>query len=200
MKELIESTKDFKIIPNNFKSAGAFELLSVTDELIKAKLILADSSEIKDYKAGSIVEVFGVNNAGLVYFETKLISVNGDVAELAATEDYSIIQRREYSRVGLKQGTISFKDINNNIILNVTDISAGGAKIITNQPLDLNRQYEIEINLSNNMKINCNLKPIRVDKNDNDSYTISGKFTDLENADRIILIQYAFRIKMEEQK
>ena len=74
MKELINSIKDFKIIPNNFKSAGAFELIDVDDKAIKVKLKLLEESELGDYNEGSSVEVFGVNDVGLVYFETKIIS------------------------------------------------------------------------------------------------------------------------------
>ena len=52
------------------------------------------------------------------------------------------------------------------------------------------------------MKIECALSPIRIVETEYDNkkaYMISGKFVDLENADRIVLVQYAFKIKMEEQ-
>ena len=52
------------------------------------------------------------------------------------------------------------------------------------------------------MKIECALSPIRISETifeDKKAYLISGKFVDLENADRIVLVQYAFKIKMEEQ-
>ena len=199
MKDLILSTKDFKIIPNNFENAGTFLLLDATDEIIRAQLNLIDDAELSDYKDGSSVEVFGVNNAGLVYFETKILSRNGNIIELAATDDYSIIQRREYSRVDLKQGTIIFKDIDSDLVVDISDISAGGAKIVAKQPLELNKHYDIEICLSNNMRIDCAFKPIRVNEDNCGTYTISGKFIDLENVDRIVLVQYAFKIKMENQ-
>lgn len=199
MKELIESTKEFKIIPNNFKSASTFSLLSVDDNVIRAKLTLLDDTDLKDYSKNSGVEIFGVNNSGLVYFETKILSRENDIIELATTSDYSIIQRREYSRVDLKQGTIVFQDAGDDLTANILDISAGGAKIITNKPLEINKYYEVEICLPNNMRINCAFSPIRINENDN-TYTISGKFTDLENVDRIVLIQYAFRIKLEEEQ
>lgn len=199
MKELIKSVKDFKIIPNNFKSAGAFELIEANEETIKAKLLLIEESELADYSEGSSVEVFGVNDVGLVYFETKILSRDNDIIELATTQDFSIIQRREYSRVELKQGRIVFKDMPEAIVESVEDISAGGMKIVSKQPLDLDKLYDIEISLSNNMVINCAVKPIRIKDNGNSTFTISGKFVDLENVDRIVLVQYAFKIKMEEQ-
>ena len=202
MKELINSAKDFKIIPNNFKSSGAFNILETTENEIVAELILLDDKELSDYSINSNVEVFGVNNLGLIYFETKIIDRVNKKITLALTPDYSIIQRREYSRVGLNQGNITFKDIAPDVVLNIDDISAGGVKFISSEPLELDKYYDIEIKLSNNMKIECALSPIRViptKHEEKNAYTISGKFVDLENADRIVLVQYAFKIKMEEQ-
>ena len=202
MKELLKSTNDFKIIPNNFKSSGTFKVINIDDNEIKAELILDNAEELKDYNSDENVEVFGVNKVGLVYFETKITSKEGNIITLAATNDYSIIQRREYSRVGLTQGKVIFKDIAPDIVLNVEDISAGGIKIICSQPLEIDKQYSIEILLSNNMKIECSLQPVRISETQNEdkkTYIISGKFVDLENVDRIVLVQYAFKIKMEEQ-
>jgi len=202
MKKLIESTKDFKIIPNNFKSAGAFNLVEVNDNEIVANLSLVDESELEDYKEGENVEIFAVNNVGLIYFETKILKRDNLKIHLALSEDFSIIQRREYSRVGLKQGNIIFNDISDNVVLETQDISAGGLRLITNIPLELDKEYSIEISLSGNMKIDCMLKPIRVEEttyNQKKAYIVSGKFSELENMDRIVLVQYAFKIKMEEQ-
>lgn len=199
MNEIIKSTKDFKIIPNNFKSSAAFNVIESNNEKITAELQLIDDSELSDYTIGSTAEIFGVNNIGLVYFEAKILSRNGKIIELALNQDYSIIQRREYSRVGLEQGNVTFKDLAPDFIQQVEDISAGGLKILTMQPLDLDQNYDIEIKLSNNMTINCQLKPIRINNNENGTYTISGKFINLENIDRIVLVQYAFKIKMEKQ-
>jgi len=202
MKNLLQTTKDFKIIPDNFKSSGAFNLLSADDNEIKAELILLDEKEADDYKTGDNVEIFGVNNVGLVYFETKILSKEDKVLTLAATNDYSLIQRREYSRVGLNQGKVIFKDMAPDFISHVEDISAGGIKFICTAPLELDRDYSISIELSNNMNIECALQPIRITETtyeNKKAYTVSGKFIDLENVDRIVLVQYAFKIKMEEQ-
>lgn len=202
MKNIIHTIKDFKIIPANFKSSGAFELLSADEENINAKLVLADERELSDYVVGSGVEVFGVNDVGLVYFETKITDRVDEKITLATTSDFSIIQRREYSRVGLNQGNITFKDIAPEVLQSVQDISAGGIKLTSGQPLEIDKEYAIEITLSNNMKIECCLMPIRIKETETDgkkSYVISGKFTNLENIDRIVLVQYAFKIKMEEQ-
>lgn len=202
MKELLQNSKDFKIIPANFKSSGEFNIISIENDEIKAALNLLDENELADYTVNSNVEVFGVNPLGLIYFESTILEKNGFNITLSISQDFSIIQRREYSRVNLNQGKVTFKDIPNDIILEIEDISAGGLKLITSQALEIDKYYDIEIMLSNNMKIECSLAPIRIkeiESNNKKTYLTSGKFVNLENADRIVLVQYAFKIKMEEQ-
>lgn len=198
MKNILESAKDFKIIPNNFKSAGEFEVISVSDNDFKAKLSLLNDSEYADYKEGGSVEVFGVNDVGLLYFETSIIKNENKVLTLATTQDYSIIQRREYSRVKLNQGQLIFKDMPQGFVERIKDISAGGIRFICKEPVVIDKSYEVEIILSNNMTIECDIQPIRI-KEYEGGYMVSAKFTNLENVDRVVLVQYAFKIKMEEQ-
>ena len=162
MKDLLQNAKDFKIIPGNFKSSGELDIISINDEEINAKLKLLDESELNDYSVGSKVEVFGVNPLGLIYFESEILKKEDYCVSLATSNDYSIIQRREYSRVGLNQGEVIFKDSIPDLILKIEDISAGGIKLITSQALEVDKYYDIEIKLSNNMKIECALAPIRI--------------------------------------
>jgi len=202
MKDVILGSKDFKIIPNNFKSAGSFNIINVDDEKIEAELLLISEDEKEDYTEGSSVEVFGVNSAGLVYFETKILKIDGFHITLKMMQDYSIIQRREYSRVDFEHGKVVFKDKASDFIKEILDISAGGIKILTTEALELDKHYAIEIFLANNMRIECSMQPIRIQETKTETgnkYIISGKFVDLENVDRIVLVQYAFKIKMEQQ-
>lgn len=202
MNELLKNTKEFKIIPNNFKSSASFDMLNVSEDNFEVKLNLIDESELSDYTVGSSVEIFGVNSLGLIYFETKILEVKDSMLKLEITPDYSVIQRREYSRVGLNQGGLLFKDMSHETVYRVEDISAGGIKLITTEVLKLDKYYDVEIKLSNNMRIECALSPIRIKEviiDDKKLYSISGKFVNLENTDRIVLVQYAFKTKMEEQ-
>ena len=202
MKELLKNAKDFKIVPNNFKSCASFEIIKINDYDFEAKLSSIGEDELSDYNIGSNVEIFSVNNLGLIYFETKIIDREGYNIKLAIVQDFSIIQRREYSRVGLSQGKIIFNDLSNDFLISIEDISAGGIKFISSSTLDFDKKYSIVIELSANMKIECKLQPTRIQEvnfENKKAYSISGRFIDLENADRIILVQYAFKIKMEQQ-
>ena len=55
-----------------------------------------------------------------------------------------------------KGGTVSsndgFEDFPNDFIMEICDISAGGIKFISKQPLEIDKHYQISVVLSNNMK------------------------------------------------
>ncbi len=199
MEQLLKDAKDFKIIPDDFKNSGELLIEKVENNKIHCRLILPEDGDYSDYEADDNVEVFGVNNSGLIYFETKILSRENENLVIEATDEYSLIQRREYSRVELKNGNIIIKDMPENIITDVINISAGGIKLKTNTELQEGHYYDIEIRLSGNMKIECTLQPIRTEKLDDNNYIISGKFINLENIDRIVLVQYVFKMKMEDR-
>ena len=92
-------------------------------------------------------------------------------------------------------GTLSFVDMND-VVIQTEDISAGGLKFISNVPLEEHLEYNINIDLSNNLTIKCTIQPIRIQQIDykgEKAYSISGKFKNIESIDRIALVQYSFR-------
>ena len=63
MEKIIQKAKNFKIIPDNFISSGAFDLISVNQDFIEAKLILADE---KDFDEMDDFDYFGwINEVGM---------------------------------------------------------------------------------------------------------------------------------------
>ena len=82
MYNIIQKAKNFKIIPNNFRSSGAFEVVNLDEDKMDVKLILSEDNDKKDYISGENVEVFGVYEVGLIYFETKIIDRKDDNKQL----------------------------------------------------------------------------------------------------------------------
>lgn len=200
MKKVLEQAKDFKIIPENFKSSGELKILEIDENVIKAEVLIGTKQNMEDYRENTNVEVFGVNDSGLLYFEAKIKEKNGNIITLKTqNKDYSIIQRRECSRVDMKEGKIKFSDLAENVVLKVKDISAGGLRFISRYEFNMEKRYNIELMLPNNMNIKCKFQPTRITKLEDNRCMISGKFVELENLDRVVLVQYAFKIQMEQQ-
>jgi c-di-GMP-binding flagellar brake protein YcgR len=79
------------------------------------------------------------------------------------------------------------------------DLSAGGMKIQTAENLDIEKNYKVVLKLSNEQEIKCKYQLIRVERGDNNKYTISGRFTQLSNIDKMVLVQYCMQKEMENQ-
>lgn len=198
MQSIIKNGKDFRIIPEKFESSTICDIIDSNADTITFKLPIATDNELLDYNKDENVEIFGSNNEGLVYFVTQIINRDERNITVKIPESYKNIQRREYSRVDF-HGELSFIDYRD-AVLKTEDISAGGLKFISNIPLEEHLEYNININLSNNLTIKCTIQPIRIQQTDYEgkkAFSISGKFKNIESIDRIALVQYSFRAMTE---
>lgn len=198
MQNVIKNGKDFRIIPEKFESSTICNIVDSTEETIGFNLPIASEIELCDYIKGDEVEIFGSNNDGLIYFTTKITDKDGANIKVQMPSSYKNIQRREYSRVDF-HGDLSFVDYDN-VVLKTEDISAGGLKFISNMPFEEHLEYNISIDLSNNLTIKCTIQPIRIQQINYEgktAYSISGKFKTIESIDRIALVQYSFRSMTE---
>ncbi len=200
MKDLIEKIKDFKIVPDKFRSSTTFNIKNFFDDYFEIELLKLTDSELEDYVAGASVEVFGSGKDGLIYFVTDITDKNGNILKVKYPEDFKDIQRREYSRVSFS-GSIKFVGMPE-VQTKSVDISAGGLKFLSSKELEEGRGYDVVLNLNNKLEIKCAVEPIRVrksDEYDEKMYLVSGKFLNIESVDRIALIQYTFRILLESE-
>ena len=61
----------------------------------------------------------------------------------------------------------------------------------------MKKEYKVTISLSDEQRVDCKYQLIRVEKGDSGLYTISGRFTQLSNIDKMTLIQYCMKKDME---
>ena len=70
-------------------------------------------------------------------------------------------------------------------------------KLRTEENIDIEKVYNVVINLSDEQQIKCQYQLIRVEKGDNGLYTISGRFVNLSNIDKMVLVQFCMKKDME---
>ena len=107
-------------------------------------------------------------------------------------------QRKKYSRE-TKDDKLTVKG-KEKIKIKTEDISAGGLKFTADTPFMVGDEYEIKVELSNNLIVNCTMQPIRVEETDGENhlpYAISAKFKKIRSIDRIALMQYSLRLITE---
>ena len=62
---------------------------------------------------------------------------------------------------------------------------------------DIEKEYKVSIKLSEEHVVSCKYQLIRVEKGENGLYTISGRFTNQSNIDKMTLIQFCMKKDME---
>lgn len=196
----LTQVKNLKIVPENYISGTVFTIDKVGDGTLDINLPKIKSNELVDYKQGADVEIFGLASKGLIYFISKIIQKNENKLVIEYPDVIKEIQRRKYSRVPFS-GNLTIKK-NKNVKVLPIDISAGGLKFASDTPFMVGKEYEINIELINNLVIECQMQPIRVGESEelkDYSYVISAKFKKIRSIDRIALMQYSLRLISESE-
>ena len=70
-------------------------------------------------------------------------------------------------------------------------------KLQTTENINIENEYSVTIKLSNEQEVKCKYQLIRVEKDDNGKYTISGRFVNQSNIDKMTLVQFCMKKDME---
>lgn len=195
MRNYIQKQKEFKIIPKDIKGATRCSVVDVCDGSFEIELKTDEK-----YNINETVELFSITPQGLLYFETLISEVNQNKVKLLFPIAHKFLQRREYSRVDFSKNIfLKEKDSDKNIKSSILDISAGGMKISSFEELSLSKDYNVKVEIDRSIQIDCLFQPIRIEADNINGYTVSGRFKLLKNIDRISLVQFCFKKQMENQ-
>lgn len=195
MKKYIVKDKEFKIIPKDIKGATICCITNAQEDSFEVQLKTDES-----YNKNESVELFSITPQGLLYFETHVSDVVGNNIKILYPLSHKFLQRREYTRVDFSKNVLlKEKNTDANIKVTILDISAGGMKISSHEELSLSKDYEINVEVDRSIKIDCLFQPIRIEADNINGYTVSGRFKILKNIDRISLVQFCFKKQMENQ-
>ena len=189
MRNQLVKDKEFYIISRSIDNASKCIITEVNEDCFKVKLL--DKGK---YETDESVELFTMTEKGQLYFETIVKNIEDNIISIWFPIDFKYLQRREYSRINITE-EVKLTRGNKKISAEIADISAGGMKIATKEPLELLYNYNIKLNIENNI-IECKFQPIRTEVLQG-IYISSGSFSEINNYDRIILVQYCFRKLIE---
>ena len=190
----IEDIKGLKIVPENYESGTYCAAEKKEDGFAKIVLNSVSNEELQDYRQGEKAELFGLHKNGIAYFETEILEKNDNVLMIKLPDVIQEIQRRKYSRIPF-EGKLFISGYPSTKVSPV-DISAGGLRFISDNAFVVGKEYEIRVEMLNNLVINCTMQPIRTEENEDDDnlmYSVSCKFKKIRSIDRIALMQYSLR-------
>ena len=194
MRELIKKEQIVTIVPQDFKNSNKGKVLDVSQEGFSMELKYKPEGLVQNH----ICEFYSMTDNGYLYFESYIQGLENNIIKIANPVKHRFLQRRKYTRIKFVENIDLVYDKRSYKALTL-DLSAGGMKIQTHENLDLEKEYKVNIKLSNEQEIKCKYQIIRIERNDNGLYIISGRFIQLSNIDKMVLVQYCMQKEMENQ-
>ena len=189
MIEYLLDNSLFYVIPDDIDHAEVCSIDDVSDNMLKLKA--PDKIEMKPNEKA---EVFVNSSEGIIYFISVINDVNSNNLIIDLPLDYEILQRRENKRVVINEEiTIKCESFEKKVLLE--DISVGGMKILTDEQISLNREYDACLNFDN-INLTCKYVPQRISSQklpDKEMYKISGVIELQSPKDKIELVQYCYK-------
>lgn len=192
MRELVEAGQLVKIIPHNFKNANK----GIIKEVSADGFILELEYEPEGILQNNYCEFYTQSKNGMLYFDSYPKEINGKTLKIANPAKHKFLQRRQYTRVKYNHDlNLCTGDKCHSIY--TFDVSAGGMKFKTSENINIESEYTIKLPLSAEQEVECRFSPIRIEKNNDKTYTLSGKFDFNDSRDKMTLIQFCAKRSME---
>lgn len=181
-------------------------ILNSLDDLISGTIYSQDkncfnvcfASPVENLKPNKVYKCSVNTNKSLLKFKTKAVKISDDKYSFLIPSNYTEIQRREHTRVN---SALPVKIINNGFEVNAetVNISGGGMKLKTQKAFNKGDVVNIIINFSTTKSIKLKYEILRVEKSGdrNLNYIASGVFQNINNIDRISIVQFCFKQQLE---
>ena len=192
MRELVKENQLVTIVPQDFKLTNTGKVLDVSMDGFRMELKYKPDGLIVNH----ICDFYSFTDNGYLYFESYIKKLENNVITIASPVKHRFLQRRKFTRIKFledlqleHEGTVHK--------VHTLDLSAGGMKLKTTENINIEYEYNVTIKLNDEIEVNCKYQLIRVEKLDDGTYTISGRFTNLSNVDKMSLVHFCMKKSME---
>lgn len=192
MEDLISKEQVISVVPQDFRNSVKGRVVNVDAKSFDLEVGGAPEGILTNH----LIEFYSQTANGVLYFTSDVIDVQGKNLRVLNPIKHRFLQRRQFSRITMNQG-FKLMDAGSEIDAALTDISAGGMKFVVPESLNLDSEYGFEIELGEENILKGDFQPIRVEKREDGAYTVSGRFPKLNNIDKMSLIQFCIRKKIE---
>lgn len=192
MRQLIEKDRKITLVPADMTCANKGTIIDVDSRYFTIEL----EYEPKGIMRRNYCEFYTQTNHGTLYFDSFPETIEGNKIKVANPAKHRFLQRRQYTRIKfMHKLDLNFDGGKHSI--ETLDISAGGMKFRTEENVNIEGLYKITLPLSEKQSIECIFTPIRIEKNENGGYTLSGRFEYNDNKDKMILTQFCTKRSIE---
>ncbi len=192
MRELLEKDRRITVVPHDFRNANKGTITEVSPEGFTVELDYDSVGMLKH----NYCEFYTQTKYGTLFFTSYPKEIQDRVIRVASPAKHKFLQRRQYRRIKyMHELDLTTADTAHKIT--TLDISAGGMKFKTRENINIEGEYTIVLPLSEIQSVECRFSPIRIEKNNDGSYTLSGRFIFNSNIDKMTLIQYCTKRSIE---
>ena len=192
MRELIEKNKEVTIVPSDFKCANKGVIVDVEPRYFTVEL----EYEPKGMLRHNYCEFYTQTTHGTLYFDSYPETIDGNKVKFANPAKHRFLQRRQYTRIKYVYDLVlSYEEGDHKI--KTLDISAGGMKFTTEENIDIEGIYSVELPLTSNKTLSCKFSPIRIEKNEEGGFTVSGRYEFENSIDKMTLTQFCTKRSIE---
>ncbi len=192
MNELLEKNQVISIIPQDFKNSNKGKVVDIQKELFLLEVLHVPDGILTK----QLIEFYAQTKNGMLYFVSDVQEINGNILNVSMPRKHRFLQRRAFTRIKFFQD-IECKLGENSYKVTSLDLSAGGMKLKVNEPLDIDSEYDLSIKLLGENYVQCRYEIIKIEKNYDGFYTLSGRFKNLTNIDKMGIIQFCMRKSIE---
>ena len=192
MRELLEKDRKITIIPHDFRNSNKGTITEVSPNGFTVELDYDSVGMMKH----NYCEFYTQTQYGTLYFTSYPKEIEDRKIFVANPAKHKFLQRRQYTRIKyMKELEMHSGELCHKILS--LDISAGGMKFKTNENFNIELDYKVTLPLSEIQSVECIFSPIRIEKNSDSGYTLSGRFNYISNRDKMTLIQYCAKRSIE---
>lgn len=192
MAELLEKEQVLSVVPQDYANSNKGKVAEINERNFTLELFHTPEG----INTKHIMEFYSPTPNGMLYFTSSAAEINGNTITVTMPRKHRFLQRRTFTRVKFVQ-EIGLGADGKTYNASSIDLSVGGMKVKTTQPLYINDEFDVSINLVGETFVKCNFQAIKIEKNSDDSYTVSGRFQNLSNTDKMKLTQFCIRKNIE---
>lgn len=187
----LKENLEIKVVPTDIENIFTSKITKVDENNIYFEL----GNNV--LSVGEVFDAYAFFDNGICFFTACADKIEDNVVQFSNKVKVEHLQRRQYARIKMDSDVkITQKNSDTEIEAWLVDISVGGFKMHTKKSFDMQGKYFLNINL-NNKEMVLEFKPISQVKEMENLYTVSARYENIDNTDKITLVQYCYKKQAE---
>lgn len=184
----LKENEKIRIVPENFEETFDVLIDKIDDDYVYFNL----GSNVLG--AGEVFDAYVISDNGILFFTAKVEKMENNVVSFSKKIKLEQLQRRQYVRVKIDEDVEILDFDTKDKVLDAwfVDISVGGFKIHLKNTLNFSQKYLVKFKLYEKDMI-LPFSIIAQNKEMENLYTISARFENISNNDKITLVQYCYK-------